>query len=343
MSIESISQTVSCVTGIGTESAKDKVISPHTLLEYIMNFFSFGGIRDINERKHDAFIQELTNTLVTHTREGGIPEIMTVIHSGYTITFTSPGKNNEGAHINVQIEKNGKKAEGEIQSSIYQNVCNSLLFRAQHHLPLPSSPLTNEGKIDLRNVNLAKASLVDNDLTNMDLSGAELAKTDLSGADLTGSLLVGTNLYKANLSKSDLTGASFSRANLSKTCMFGATLNATDFTESTLSDADLVQVRGLNANFSHVKAPNIILNRAELRHANFSHANLSRASVSNAKLPSANFRYANLTRATLLKSDLTNASLTNTKRSYTILKDAILTGTLLEHNKQAPTFKITRT
>ncbi len=342
MSITSMSETVFSVTGIGTDSAKDNVTSPRTLLEYIMNFFSFGGIRSTHEKKHGAFIQELTNALITHTRDGAIPEVMTVNHSGYTITFTPPGKNNIDANIHVKVEKNGKKAEGEIQSSIYQNVCKSLLFRAQHHLPLPSSPLTNEGKIDLRNVNLTKAALADSDLTNMDLSGAELSKANLSGADLTGSLLVGTHLYKANLSETDLTGASFSRANLSKACMTRATLNATDFTESNLSDADLLQVRGLDANFSHAKAPNILLNRADLKHANFSNANLSRASAVEAKFPSANFRYANLTRAALLKSDLTHARLTNTKLSNAILKEAILTGTLLEHHKQAPAFTITR-
>ncbi|MCW2476132.1 pentapeptide repeat-containing protein [Candidatus Symbiopectobacterium sp. NZEC151] len=340
MSIASMSEIVSCVTGVGTDSAKDKAIAPRTLLEYIMNFFSFGGLRDTNERKHDAFIQALTSTLVA---EREIPEIMTVNHSGYTITFTSPGKNNEGAQINVQVEKNGKKAQGKIQSSIYKNVCKSLVFRAQHHLPLPSSPLTNEGKIDLRNVNLATTSLANNNLTNMDLSGAQLAKTDLSGANLTGSLLVGTNLYKANLSGANLAGASFSRANLSKTDMDKATLGATDFTEANLQDAKLVAVTGFDTNFSHAKAHNIILNRADLERANFSNANLSRASVVDAKLPNANFRYANLTRARLDKSDLKNASLTNTKMSHTSLKDAILTGTLLEQNKQAPIFTRTPT
>lgn len=342
MSIVSMSETVFSVTGIGTDSAKESATAPRTLLEYIMNFFSFGGVRSTNERKHDAFIQEFTNTLVAHTREGEIPKIMTVNHSGYTITFTSPGKNNQGAHIKVQVEKNGKKAEGEIQSSIYQNVCKSLLFREKHSLSLTSSPLTNEGKIDLRNVNLAKASLTSNDLTNMDLSGAQLAKTDLSGADLTGSLLVGTNLYKANLSGANLAAASFSRANLSKTDMYKARLGATDFTEANLHDAKLVAVAGFDTNFSHAKAHNIILNRADLERANFSNANLSRASIVDAKLPNANLRFANLTRATLSQSDLTFASLTNIKMSHTSFKDAILTGTLLERNKQAPTFKITR-
>lgn len=70
MSITSMSETVFSVTGIGTDSAKDNVTSPRTLLEYIMNFFSFGGIRSTNERKHDAFIQAFTNTLVSHHGQG---------------------------------------------------------------------------------------------------------------------------------------------------------------------------------------------------------------------------------------------------------------------------------
>lgn len=69
-------------------------------------------------------------------------------------------------------------------------------------------------KIDLRNVHLQRADLIDTNLKNADLSGADLRKAMLLRANLQGARLENTNLRKALLSDTNLEGANLNMAQL---------------------------------------------------------------------------------------------------------------------------------
>ncbi|MHB8524468.1 MAG: pentapeptide repeat-containing protein [Limisphaerales bacterium] len=89
-----------------------------------------------------------------------------------------------------------------------------------------------EASPNLSMVNLTGGKLSGADLTGANLTGAKLSWADLTGAKLSGADLTDANLKGADLSSADLTGADLTNA------FFGGTV---------FGNADLSEVRGLEA------------------------------------------------------------------------------------------------
>ena len=103
-------------------------------------------------------------------------------------------------------------------------------------------------------VNKYSMDLSYSNLTGANLSGANLAGINLQGSNLQGANLVNANLEGANLKDVNLEGANLARANLKKAILqnsnldnsnlYGSDLQAADF-----SEANLVNMKALWANF----------------------------------------------------------------------------------------------
>ena len=140
---------------------------------------------------------------------------------------------------------------------------------------------------DLRDLQLAGATLHDGLLIEAKLDRANLECANLSHAQAGGASFASANLTAANLAKTSLTGASFRSANA----------RGARFRKANLTDADLT-----NAN----------LNGAQL-----DGASCPGASFVNAQLAGATFWTAHLGRADLSGADLTNARFDRTTVDYT--------------------------
>jgi uncharacterized protein YjbI with pentapeptide repeats len=130
------------------------------------------------------------------------------------------------------------------------------------------------GVVDLANVSIPEANLIDANLRRANLIGADLRRADLSGTDLRTANLRGTNLSGAKLGYANLSGADLSYANLSYANLLNANLNGAYLSVVNLRDA--------------------ILNGANLTRAYLTRANLSNAHLLNANLNGANLSGANL-------------------------------------------------
>ncbi len=157
-------------------------------------------------------------------------------------------------------------------------------------------------RVDLRGIDLSKASMPGALLSRADLEGANLElavlrKANLKNASLREAYLVGSDLQEANLENADLEGAKLDRANLA-----GANLARANLDGASLAGANL---SGAILSFAQVSAAN--LTGADLRRAVLTHANFEESAMGAVKAMDADLRGANLRGATLTKADLTGA------------------------------------
>ena len=119
--------------------------------------------------------------------------------------------------------------------------------------------LLEQGKLNLRYIELPGLALHSANLSNVDFHDADLSRANLTRSNLQGATLVNVNLSRSNLYETDL----------SRTMPW---------------EADLSQAFLLKTNLSHA-----FLQGADLSEANLSLANLSDAMIKSANLSGANF------------------------------------------------------
>lgn len=113
--------------------------------------------------------------------------------------------------------------------------------------------------------------------------------------DLRGITLDGLDLSDVDLSFTDLS-YSFSRhAKLGRVSLQGSTLNVADFTGSDLNNADMLQVKALQARFDLCDLTNAVLMAAVCEDASFYGTNLKEALLDNGRFSRSDFTSANLT------------------------------------------------
>ncbi|GAA4630373.1 hypothetical protein GCM10023196_055480 [Actinoallomurus vinaceus] len=205
------------------------------------------------------------------------------------------------------------------------------------------TPAADQGRITLRDANLARldlsgAALAGADLAGADLSGAELARADLTGADLTrgrlgeahldsarlrGAVLTDAVLTGARSPGADLTDAVLTRADLTRATLTGATLcgvqgagavfRGTDLTEADLSSADLSAADLTLATMRSCLLPKAVLSGATLSQVRAENADLSTAKLDGAVLSDARLSEADLHDAELAGANLSGARLDGAK------------------------------
>ena len=100
--------------------------------------------------------------------------------------------------------------------------------------------------LNLREVDLTGAKLIDGSFFRADLSGSDLTESDSYRAKFVSAKLAGVRferarVFQADFSRADLTGASFAGADMRRSRFYQANLRGADLTDARMFDADLTR------------------------------------------------------------------------------------------------------
>ncbi|ECO6365486.1 SPI-2 type III secretion system effector PipB [Salmonella enterica subsp. enterica] len=236
--------------GTGTKEAMKSATSPRGILEWLVNFFTCGGIRRSNERCFREVIGKLTTSLLYVNKDAFLDgnKIFLEDVNGCTICLScGAASENTDPMVIIEVNKNGKTVTDNVDSERFWNVCRMLKLMSKHNIQQPDSLITEDGFLNLRGVNLAHKDFQGEDLSKIDASNADFRETNLSNVNLVGAILccanlhavnlMGSNMTKANLTHADLTCANMSGVNLTAAILFGS-----DLTDTKLNGAKLDKI-----------------------------------------------------------------------------------------------------
>ncbi|EGW6561201.1 type III secretion system effector PipB2 [Salmonella enterica] len=292
-SLDSLAGMAKSAFGAGTSAAMRQATSPKTILEYIINFFTCGGIRRRNETQYQELIETMAETLKSTMPDRGAPLPENIIlddMDGCRVEFNLPGENNEAGQVIVRVSKGDHSETREIPLASFEKICRALLFRCEFSLPQDSVILTAQGGMNLKGAvltgaNLTSENLCDADLSDANLEGAVLFMADCEGANFKGANLSGTSLGDSN----------FKNACLEDSIMCGATLDHANVSGATLIRADMSGATLQGATIMAADMEGAILTRANLQKASFISTNLGEADLSEANLKNTSFKDCTLT------------------------------------------------
>ncbi|MFF28018.1 type III secretion system effector PipB2, partial [Salmonella enterica] len=322
-SLDSLAGMATSAFGAGTSAAMRQATSPKTILEYIINFFTCGGVRRKNEAQYQELIDTMADTLKSSMPDRGAPlpeNIVLEDMDGCRVEFNLPGENNEAGQVIVRVSKGDHSEMREIPLASFEKICRALLFRCEFSLPQDSVILTAQGGMNLKGAVLTGANLTAENLCGADLSDADLGGTVLFMADCDGANFKGANLSGASLGDSNLMNAC-----LEDSIMCGATLDHANLTGANLQHASLLGCSMIECNCSGANMDHTNLSGATLIRADMSGATLQGATIMAAIMEGAILTRANLRKASFISTNLDGADLAEANLNNTCFKDCTLT------------------
>ncbi|EAM4958516.1 SPI-2 type III secretion system effector PipB [Salmonella enterica] len=267
-----------CAAGAGTKAAIKEATTPLGLCQWIMNFFTFGGVRRSHEMHYQEVMKKLTSALL-HINKNDFTsgaKIFLEDINGCTTCFSRGAPSDSGidSKVTIEVTKNGKTVTGQVYSKEFWNICRMLVLMQAHNIPLKveNALLTPDGFMNLCGV----------DLSYKDLQGEDLSEMDASGANFTGAKLCGAKLDSVFLCNATFCGANLSSATISFANMTDANLNDTDLTRARVKQTTLTGATMIGAN----------LTNAVLEYTTLHGANMSRATLTNTNLTGINIKDA---------------------------------------------------
>ncbi|EAZ7459280.1 SPI-2 type III secretion system effector PipB [Salmonella enterica] len=267
-----------CAAGAGTQAAIKEATTPQGLCQWIMNFFTFGGVRRSHEMHYQEVMKKLTSALL-HINKNDFTsgaKIFLEDINGCTTCFSRGAPSDSGidSKVTIEVTKNGKTVTGQVYSKEFWNICRMLVLMQAHNIPLKveNALLTPDGFMNLCGV----------DLSYKDLQGEDLSEMDASGAKFTGAKLCGAKLDSVFLCNATFCGANLSSATISFANMTDANLNDTDLTRARVKQTTLTGATMIGAN----------LTNAVLEYTTLHGANMSRATLTNTNLTGINIKDA---------------------------------------------------
>ncbi|EOF6511185.1 type III secretion system effector PipB2 [Salmonella enterica] len=331
---DSLAGMAASAFGTGTYAAMRQATSLQSFLEFLINFFTCGGVQRRNKRQYQELIEVMADTLkssMPDRRTSPLPENIILDNvGGFCVEFNLPGANNDTGNVIVRVCKDGNTETREIPMEIFEKVCRVLLFRCEYSLPQDSIILTAQGGMYLK----------DALLTGANLTAENLCGSDLSGANLEGAVLFMADCEGANFKDANLSGASLGSSNLQNACledaiMCGATLDQANLTGANLQRASLLACSMIDsnlcgANMERANVSGAILTGANMCDTRLKGTNMMATNMEGAILTRANLQKANLTAANLEEADLSQADLKNTN-----IKDCTLTHSRTEETRMS--------
>lgn len=233
--------------GTGTKEAMKNSTSPRGILEWLVNFFTCGGVRRSNERCFQEVVEKLTSALSHVNKDAfyrGTKIFMEGINGCTTCLscVTVPEYENKAPMVTIEVSKDGKTIASEVDGDTFWNVCQMLKLIRKYNIQHEDSLLTEEGKLNLRGVYLAYKDLRDENFENIDASstdfyGSNLSGVNFSGANLHDATMAYTSLVSANMANTDMSGANLTNADMTNANIFCA-----DLTDAILCNAKLTGV-----------------------------------------------------------------------------------------------------
>ncbi|EDA8854698.1 SPI-2 type III secretion system effector PipB2 [Salmonella enterica] len=302
-SLDSLAGMAKSAFGAGTSAAMRQATSPKTILEYIINFFTCGGIRRRNETQYQELIETMAETLKSTMPDRGAPLPENIIlddMDGCRVEFNLPGENNEAGQVIVRVSKGDHSETREIPLASFEKICRALLFRCEFSLPQDSVILTAQGGMNLKGAVLTGANLTSENLCDADLSGANLSGTSLGDSNFKNACLEDSIMCGATLDHANLTGANLQHASLLGCSMIecncsGANMDHTNLSGATLIRADMSGATLQGATIMAAIMEGAVLTRANLRKASFISTNLDGADLAEANLNNTCFKDCTLT------------------------------------------------
>lgn len=315
-SLDSLAGMAASAFGTGSYAAMRQATSPKTILEFLINFFTCGGIRRRNEKQYQELIETMAETLKSVMPDRGAPLPESLILDdidGCRVEFSLPGDNNETGHVIVRVSKGGHSEMREISTDCFEKVCRALLFRCEFSLPLDATILTPLGGLYLKDAILTGVNLTQENLCGADLSGANLEGAILFMADCEGA-----NLKGANLSGASLGDCNFMNACLEDSILCGATLDHANLTGARLQHASLlacsmIECNCSGANMEYANLSGAILIRADMSDVTLKGTTMVATDMEGAILTRANLQKASFTSTNFEGADLSQANLKNTR------------------------------
>lgn len=116
-SINTVYNIAACAANDGNQNEINKAVSPRGLLEYIVNFFTFGCVRKNNEKLYHQIKGDILRSICSpeilfdFTKTG----VITLDNiQGNKVTFTLPGSNNANGMVLLTVSNGKYEEEGEI-------------------------------------------------------------------------------------------------------------------------------------------------------------------------------------------------------------------------------------
>lgn len=231
-----------------------QVTSPRGILEHIVNFITFGGVRRELNAQYAHMAYAMANAINGAVQD---PSCWALQEGechfevfGHFVTIQLLGDNFDDAQgVRINVKNGGDECVAmHVSRERFSRITTLLLLKARHpHLDIPVH-LTPEGEIDLCGADLHNANLAQIDLRNAKLDRAILREANLLGSTLSGASVAHADLRYASLAGSDLRHADLRHSlligtGLSRTQLTGARLAGADLSEAKL---ELVELSGAN-------------------------------------------------------------------------------------------------
>lgn len=131
-SINTVYNIAVCAAGVENQDEINKAISPKGLLEYIINFFTFGGVRRDNKalyRQIDSNIMRFINSpeAMNEYSKTGLITLDNI--QGNKVTFTLPGNNNENGMVLVTVSNGKHEEKGEIPGDKFKSSLTTTMMK----------------------------------------------------------------------------------------------------------------------------------------------------------------------------------------------------------------------
>ncbi|XBS71348.1 hypothetical protein ABK905_10655 [Acerihabitans sp. KWT182] len=139
ITIDRASTMAERISGIGTGLARDEAASPKGILEYILNFFSFGYLSKQRAEAYDAFAEALATALHLAYPDGvscGIPARLVMDFAGCSLTFTLPEKHMlEENPVIIEVSRKGESVQAEVDRKMYIRTSTVLMIQRRAAVP----------------------------------------------------------------------------------------------------------------------------------------------------------------------------------------------------------------
>ncbi|MBA3111780.1 SPI-2 type III secretion system effector PipB [Salmonella enterica] len=238
----------------GTKEAMKNATSPRGVLEWLVNFFTCGGVRRSKERCFQEVVEKLTSALSHVSKDAfysGTKIFMEDVNGCTTrlSCATVPGDENNASMVTIEVSKDGKTIADEVNGETFWNVCRMLTLMSKYNIQQEDSLITEEGKLNLRGAYLAYKDLRGENFENIDAPFIDFYGSDLSGVNLSGA-----NLHGATMGFAKLVGANMANTNMSGANLTNANMTDADISGADLTDAVLCNVKLTGVNLKDAKA-----------------------------------------------------------------------------------------
>ncbi|BAE73365.1 Secreted effector protein pipB2 [Sodalis glossinidius str. 'morsitans'] len=174
-----------------------------------------------------------------------IPETLEFAIGAFKVSYSHTPSHWYNGEIKVEVkitEPDNYTTIATVDKELFNRTLTLLLLQKRTHHSAYQYSLTGEGKIDLREANLAGVDVKYADLSSANLRGTNLKAVDMRHAILTRASLANLKfawLADADLEEATLTGAVCCKTKLWRAHLIGANLSHAGFTCADLSHAKL--------------------------------------------------------------------------------------------------------